>query len=1003
MRHPICFLKGKTPTAAFQLLLGEDMLKIVVEEKGVKVFEYQVKDSHARITVGRSSDNEIQIKEPRSSREHCIIEKGHKGYKLIDLESANGTRVNGQMVNTKALDVGDAVQIGETTLKLVHSAPARPAVAVHHKAPERSPRPVRKPEKAPTRDSGRTPHVAAPVKKGPPWELFYIAGGLIVVLVIGTAVYNHFSKDAAITEALGAAQKVLVRAGEETETSVKIRYTSEALGRFRKIVEQYPDSNQAATARRIIRECEGEYKVMKKWAQKLGTLRGEIRLLGGAPNIGQLSGVQERIREFTGNCPYVDLRILAEEEGTRLDASAAAAIDRLFTGKKDEIDLVLNMEEYGTALKRWNIFIEDCRKYPQIVTKAEAEVERVKKKAINAFDLLKTKGDELIDQKRYNEARILFRNALKKFQGTVCTQDAYMKLGVIRLLAKGMKNRDSAEAEVASRENVYRSAAQAADAAKQRDYTKAIDIYKNILKEAVSEDVVEEFSARVKDLKSIQALVGTFRKKAQAQELKFRPWKLGEKTEVFVTGADKEWVRFSIAGSEGSTQKRWKMFSDSEIASLLRVMPMDAEQLYALGVFCLTNNLVETGEKILVESFNALPALIDRINPLIARMRDTAVPHDGFVPYKNRWYTAADRDRVIETERVNTLIQSLRTGSIKRAEEAFLRLKSIASARALLVRTLGEKREQLKKRISGNLQFNNSTLVALKNDLDKKRAHALAFIEDPKQYPDKKTTPANIYRLAQKEVDLRVKEVTKIWKNPYSAAVQLNPAAKSLNKSLKKVNEWLASVDKGFDKDKADKVDMDYIASLANKKLSIKTFATTPKEQKLIAYNIAVNEWNEKNKEASQVERRQVAILNEYRWMLGRRAVKIEEMLVRAARSHSAYMDSTGKWGHVIEGHPHGATPRERCKKFGYTGGTSENISKGHTDAMGTHIAWYNSAGHHRNMINRNWLVLGAGLKGIHWTQNFGSSDTTLKDKSSPRGGGWPGTALRGGSAAKKK
>ncbi|MCU0722298.1 MAG: CAP domain-containing protein [Planctomycetes bacterium] len=134
--------------------------------------------------------------------------------------------------------------------------------------------------------------------------------------------------------------------------------------------------------------------------------------------------------------------------------------------------------------------------------------------------------------------------------------------------------------------------------------------------------------------------------------------------------------------------------------------------------------------------------------------------------------------------------------------------------------------------------------------------------------------------------------------------------------------------------------------------------------------------------------------------MLGRRAVKIEDCLLKAARGHSAYMTKTGKFAHVIEGEPEGATPGERCKTAGYPGSNvSENISFNCTDPMGTFVAWYNSSGHHRNMINRNWTVLGAGFSGPHWTQNFGAQDTV---KDSPSGGGWPGTDWRGGRSKRK-
>ncbi len=65
-------------------------------------------------TVGRGEENHLQIHDIKSSRNHCHLERHHQKYKLVDLESQNGTRVNGLRVNKKMLDDGDEIQIGKT-------------------------------------------------------------------------------------------------------------------------------------------------------------------------------------------------------------------------------------------------------------------------------------------------------------------------------------------------------------------------------------------------------------------------------------------------------------------------------------------------------------------------------------------------------------------------------------------------------------------------------------------------------------------------------------------------------------------------------------------------------------------------------------------------------------------------------------------------------------------------------------------------------------------------
>lgn len=68
------------------------------------------------MTAGRSSENEIVIKSNQSSRRHFQIEKVDAGFKLVDLESRNGTKVNGKFVNQHLLTHGDKISIGTVEL-----------------------------------------------------------------------------------------------------------------------------------------------------------------------------------------------------------------------------------------------------------------------------------------------------------------------------------------------------------------------------------------------------------------------------------------------------------------------------------------------------------------------------------------------------------------------------------------------------------------------------------------------------------------------------------------------------------------------------------------------------------------------------------------------------------------------------------------------------------------------------------------------------------------------
>jgi len=80
-----------------------------------------------RATIGRGSDNHIQLADELVSRHHAEILPEGDGFVLRDTESANGTFVNGQRIQEATLSPGDTVKIGETTLKFQAKTPSEPA------------------------------------------------------------------------------------------------------------------------------------------------------------------------------------------------------------------------------------------------------------------------------------------------------------------------------------------------------------------------------------------------------------------------------------------------------------------------------------------------------------------------------------------------------------------------------------------------------------------------------------------------------------------------------------------------------------------------------------------------------------------------------------------------------------------------------------------------------------------------------------------------------------
>lgn len=75
------------------------------------------------ITIGREPGNTIQLTEQNVSRQHARLTPGPDGWVIEDLDSYNGVRVNGVLIEgSVTLNEGDVVQIGDYHLAITNNA-----------------------------------------------------------------------------------------------------------------------------------------------------------------------------------------------------------------------------------------------------------------------------------------------------------------------------------------------------------------------------------------------------------------------------------------------------------------------------------------------------------------------------------------------------------------------------------------------------------------------------------------------------------------------------------------------------------------------------------------------------------------------------------------------------------------------------------------------------------------------------------------------------------------
>jgi len=96
---------------------GEPKLTVICDE----LPEASYKINQEYIHIGRRDDNDIPLPVGAVSGRHCLIEMRGNDVILRDLNSSNGTYVNGEQVSETILQLGDTIQVGPVNLKFESS------------------------------------------------------------------------------------------------------------------------------------------------------------------------------------------------------------------------------------------------------------------------------------------------------------------------------------------------------------------------------------------------------------------------------------------------------------------------------------------------------------------------------------------------------------------------------------------------------------------------------------------------------------------------------------------------------------------------------------------------------------------------------------------------------------------------------------------------------------------------------------------------------------------
>jgi pSer/pThr/pTyr-binding forkhead associated (FHA) protein len=98
------------------------MAKLVVLSEGLTGRSYELKVD--KTTIGRLEDNAFQIAEPSVSSHHCEVLLKGNDVVVKDLNSTNGSYINGEKVAEAALKPGQILRLGQVEMRLEAGTPA---------------------------------------------------------------------------------------------------------------------------------------------------------------------------------------------------------------------------------------------------------------------------------------------------------------------------------------------------------------------------------------------------------------------------------------------------------------------------------------------------------------------------------------------------------------------------------------------------------------------------------------------------------------------------------------------------------------------------------------------------------------------------------------------------------------------------------------------------------------------------------------------------------------
>ncbi|MBI5359690.1 MAG: FHA domain-containing protein [Planctomycetes bacterium] len=923
------------------------------------------------ITIGRSQKCAIVLEGENISRTHTIIEQKKDGWWVLDAESRNGTFVNVNKIQSHCLQHNDIIKVGDFGLKFLSAGkPVAEVLIQPFSAYEAE---LRERFAPPAQEKPAVKYIEIPQAKsdylfGAAMVIFlvlFFAGGIFSYLV-----YKDYSK-----------ASLLYQQFDEAVNMQKSGHYQKAKGALAVFLASYPNSFYTDEVRAHLAQVEEKLAA-------IDSVRVEFESIGAMTKGQDFDPVvvRDAYQQFATNHPESAFVTQAREKISYYQALIDK--DAVFEFKK-----VLVRVEDALAEFKYNEAIQHLDKFASNYKVAiigedafNAQRKGILDKAAEDFGKIVKTADKLIKDRRYPEAESFYRKERPRFYGTPFYYEIEWKLDNIASVSGNAKTTAGADKKITDARAVI---------------AKAEDYIKSLCRESKFEDALREYEATLASIgsdKDVEPLrkkfevqydyvrfqAGLFRKMMDAvnqkkmANLKF-PVRNKEGVPVKASSA---YLEVSI-GTNITVNLAWDKLEPGQLVALYENSKLTSDELFYVASYCFASNLSEKGSSLLKTIVDKAPEKSKEIYNYLSYLKKTPVPEKGFVYYEENWYTPEEYKAALVAEKGDKMVKAIMSESVTKEniENAFKEYEKLAAdpnaaaqykadLKGKMTNAFKEKREtalQRVKKIANATEYDK--LKALKEELNKRRAEALKVIFDKTIYPDE-----DHGRVGQPKVDEKVNAVKEIWNNPLSVILTISPDVNKAMELVRVIDGCLKSLGVEVKTDE----ELNSILALGTGKIGLANFSLNAVEAGILEYNKKVLQANNEAVTAMSLEEMQVLkVTNEYREMMGLRLLGANDLLAKAAKKHIEWCARRNNIDH-IEDTPGRRTPGDRAVQEGYAGGVGENLAQGTSTPEASFLGWYNSSGHHRNMLMAEWAELGVGQVGVFWCQVFGAGGTAV-------------------------